>query len=130
MAASVIKWSKGGPDCAELRKRHGPRNHTKQAGVRIASRKPTQDRRRFRERPGTGALIEQSFANACEDREKGKPGSESAEVWKWRAREEEASAKDRRKKKTKSRETQGLLSCRREQDDRTQEMKMRKERES
>jgi len=72
MAATVIKWSKGGPDCAELRKRHGPRNHTKQAGVRIASRKPTQDRRRFRERPGTGALIEQSFANAREDREKGK----------------------------------------------------------
>ena len=45
-----------------------------------------------------------------------------------RAREEEASAKDRKKKK-KRRETQGLLSCRRDQDGRTQERKMRKERE-
>jgi hypothetical protein len=32
----LIKWSRGGPECDDLRKRHGSRSHTKPNGVRIA----------------------------------------------------------------------------------------------
>jgi len=33
---TVIKWSKGGPECDGLRKRHGSRSHTRPNGIRIA----------------------------------------------------------------------------------------------
>jgi len=33
---TVIKWSKGGPECDGLRKRHGTRSHNRPNGVRIA----------------------------------------------------------------------------------------------
>jgi len=33
---TVIKWSKGGPECDGLRKRHGSRSHNRTNGIRIA----------------------------------------------------------------------------------------------
>jgi len=33
---TVIKWSKGGPECDGLRRRHGTRSHSRSNGVRIA----------------------------------------------------------------------------------------------